>query len=204
LARYGLSLITAPTVEPILLDEAKVQCGVAADVSYHDDALRMSIEAARQKVEADTGRALISQTWDLSLDCFPTGLDAIYIPKAPVSAITHIKYYDTSNVEQTLATTYYKTLLTREPAEIRLKYQQAWPFIYSEAAVVTVRFVAGYGASYQSVPDGLRRAMLLLISTWFENPSATITGTIQTEAEFAYKALVANYTVGDEFHCYAR
>jgi uncharacterized phiE125 gp8 family phage protein len=196
MAQYGLSLITAATSEPIQLDEAKVQCGVAADVSYHDDALRMSIEAARQKVEADTGRALISQTWDLSLDYFPAGLDAIYIPKAPVSAITHIKYYDTSNVEQTLATTYYKTLLSREPAEIRLKYQQAWPFIYSEAAVVTVRFVAGYGSTYQSVPDGLRRAMLLLIHKDFD---ASIGDTEDT-----YRAMIATYTVGDEFHCYAR
>jgi uncharacterized phiE125 gp8 family phage protein len=196
MARYGLSLITAPTVEPILLDEAKVQCGVAADVSYHDDALRMSIEAARQKVETDTGRALINQTWDLSLDCFPTGLDALYIPKAPVSAITHVKYYDTSNVEQTLSASAYKTLLSREPAEIRLKYQQAWPFIYSEAAVVTVRFVAGYGASHQQVPDGLRRIMLLLIHKDFDTSIGDI--------EDRYRDLIAQYTVGDEFHCYAR
>jgi uncharacterized phiE125 gp8 family phage protein len=196
MARYGLSQFAAPAVEPILLDEAKVQCGVAADVSYHDDALRMSIEAARQKVETDTGRALINQTWDLSLDCFPTGLDAIYIPKAPVSAITHVKYYDTSNVEQTLSASVYKTLLSREPAEIRLKYQQAWPFIYSEAAVVTVRFVAGYGASYLSVPDGLRRIMLLLIHKDFDASIGDI--------EDRYRDLIAQYTVGDEFHCYAR
>jgi uncharacterized phiE125 gp8 family phage protein len=196
MARYGLSQFAAPAVEPILLDEAKVQCGVAADVSYHDDALRMSIEAARQKVETDTGRALINQTWDLSLDCFPTGLDAIYIPKAPVSAISSVKYYDTSNVEQTLSASVYKTLLSREPAEIRLKYQQAWPFIYSEAAVVTVRFVAGYGASYLSVPDGLRRAMLLLIHKDFDQAIGDI--------EDTYRAMIATFTVGDEFHCYAR
>ena len=196
MAQYGLALITAPTSEPIQLAEAKVQCGIAEDVGYHDDALRMSIEAARLKVETDTGRALINQTWDLSLDCFPTGLDAIYIPKSPVSSITHVKYYDTSNVEQTLATSVYKTIIAREPCEIRLKYQQQWPFIYSEAAVVTVRFVAGYGATYQSVPDGLRRIMLLLIHKDFDPSIGDI--------EDRYRDLIAQYTVGDEFHCYAR
>lgn len=203
MATYGLTLQTAPTLEPVSRAEAKVQVGIAEGVDYHDRYLDTLITAARQKVETDTGRALVNQTWDFVIDCFPLGLEAIYLPKTPLVSVTHVKYYDTSNVQQTLATSVYKTFTTREPGEIRLKYQQAWPFIYSEGGVVEVRFVAGYGST-ASVPAGIKQAMLLLVHNWFESPSATITGTIQTENSFAYQALINQYLVGDEFHCYAR
>jgi uncharacterized phiE125 gp8 family phage protein len=203
LALYGLALITAPTLEPLSLSDAKVQCGVAQEVSYHDDALTSWIVAARRKVETDTGRALVNQTWDMSLDCWPLGLEAIYLPKAPLVSVTSVKYYDTAAAEQTLATTYYKVIAAREPGEIRLKHAQSWPSLYSEASVITIRFVAGYGATAASVPDGLKAAMKLLIANWFENPSATITGTTQAATEFAYQSLIDGYLVGDEFHSYA-
>lgn len=204
MAIYGLTLQTAPASEPITLDEAKVQIGIANGITYHDRYIENLITAARQKVEIDTGRAMINQTWDFVFDCFPLGLDAIYLPKAPLSSVTHVKYYDTSNVQQTMATTVYKTLTTREPGEIRLKYQQAWPFLYSEAGVIEVRFVAGYGTTATSVPAGLRQAMLMLMGHWFNNREATITGTIQAANEFAYEALISQFLVGDEFHAYAR
>jgi uncharacterized phiE125 gp8 family phage protein len=204
MAQYGLTLTTAPAKEPVTLDEAKVQCGVAQEVGYHDAALKGWIAAARAKVEEDTGRALITQTWDLSLDCWPTGLTPIYLMKPPVSSVGSIKYYDTSNVEQTLSTNVYKVLTARQPCEVHLKYQQQWPSLYSEASVITIRFVCGYGTAETSVPDGLKAAMKLLISNWFNNPSATVTGTIQTTTEIAYQALINQFLVGDEFHCYAR
>lgn len=196
MASYGLSLQTAPTVEPLELSEVKVQCGVAPGVAYHDLALQSWITAARQKVEEDTGRALVNQTWELSLDCWPLGLCPIYLPKPPLSSVTSVKYFDTSNVEQTLATTVYKSVTSRQPGEIHLKQQQSWPSLYGEAAVITIRFVAGYGAAATSVPDGLKAAMKLLVHKWFDPAIGDI--------DPAYQALINQYLVGDEFHVYAR
>lgn len=202
---YGLTLVTAPTSEPLTLAEAKRQCGVADDINAFNEQIESLTKAAREKVETDTGRALMSQTWDYTFDLWPCGLEAIYLPMAPVSSITSLKYYDTSNVQQTLATTVYDNsrFLNREPAEIRLKNAQSWPALYGEAGAVTVRFVAGYSSIF-NVPESLKQAMKLLLKNWWDNPSATIVGTIQTENGFAYNALIDKWRLGDEFHQYGR
>lgn len=192
---YGITTVTAPAIEPVSLDEAAHACGLEVGSAYHEFDLKSLIQAAREKVETDTGRALITQTLDFTVDVFPCGLDAIYLPKNPVSSVTSLKYYDTSNVQQTLATTVYKTLLDREPAEIRLKYQQQWPSLYGEQGVITVRFVCGYGAAASSVPECLKWAMKLFMRAEYEQTPMN---------EDRYHALIARATVGDEFHCYGR
>lgn len=202
MAQYGLTLVTAPTIEPITTAEARLQCGIADDAAgYHDPKLLSLIKAAREKVETDTGRAVINQTWDYTFDLWPYGLEAIYIPKAPVSSITSVKYYDTSNAEQTLATSVYKTILNREPAEIRLKNAQSWPSVYGEPGVITVRFVAGYGAAVTAVPESLKAAMLLLVSDWFENRDGERPNSTSNRA---YDSLINKFLTGDEFHTYSR
>lgn len=198
MANYGLTLVTAPTSEPITLAEAKLQCGVADAVTFQDDAIRGLITAAREKVEADTGRALMSQTWDFTFDLFPYGMRALTLPKCPVSSVTSLKYYDQSNVQQTLSSTVYKTFLDREPPEIRLHYQQQWPFLYGEQGVITVRFVAGY-ATAADVPQGIVQAMMLLIQSWFEQA-----GGMTDVADRAYNALINRWRTGDEFTSYGR
>lgn len=202
MARYGLTLQTAPAIEPVTVPEANHQLGITGD--YHDPFVSSLITAARQTVEARTSRALINQTWDYTLDCFPTGLDPIYLPKAPLSSVTHVKYYDTSGVQQTLSTNTYKVLSAREPGEILLKYQQEWPYLYSEAGVIEIRFVAGYGAAASSVPAALKQAVLLLVTHWFNNREAVLIGSISKEIELSFEALCSQYLLADEFHEYAR
>ncbi len=204
MAQYGITLVTAPTLEPITSAEARLQCGIADDAAgYHDPNLIGLIQAAREKVETDTSRAIMAQTWDYTFDLWPRGLEAIHIPKSPVSSITSVKYYDQAGAQQTLSTSVYDGVrfLNREPGEIRLKYQQQWPFLYGERGAITVRFVAGYGATANLVPESLKSAMLLLVSDWFTNsdgerPTST--------TPRAYDALINKFTVGDEFHTYSR
>lgn len=195
MAIYSLATQTAATFEPVSLDEAKLQCGVAEDNEYFNTKLRDLIKGARQKVEADTGRALCTQTLDFTIDCWPYGLEPIYLPRSPVASITHVKYYDTTGSQQTLNTSVYKTLLSREPAEIRLKHSQQWPSLYGEPGVVEVRMVCGYAIT--AVPGVLKQAVLLQVHNMFD-PAAT------GDIEDAYRSMVATYSVGDEFHAYAR
>ena len=62
----SLTLLAAPAVEPVSLDQAKaaLRIGHAAD----DDRILHLIRAARQRLEAETGRAFIAQTWRESRD----------------------------------------------------------------------------------------------------------------------------------------
>ena len=80
----GLKLITAAGSEPITLAQLKAQCRV--DTSDDDAVLTLAIAAARAKAENYTGTAIISQTWEQTLDAFPEA--EIEILKPPVTSIT--------------------------------------------------------------------------------------------------------------------
>lgn len=168
-----LSLVTAPTVEPVTVEDAYTHLRLdTADVGGGDTAAEVTrkIAAARGQVERITRRALLSQTWDLYLDAFPAG--AIELPKPPLRSVTAITYKDTSGVWQTLAASAYVVSApagpTAERGQISLAYGQTWPSTYSEANVVKVRFVAGYGTTEESVPEDVRAAVLLVLGDLYE------------------------------------
>ena len=89
----GLTLITAPSAEPISVAEAKTSPSLNFSASTHDTDIGMLIEEARVKAETITRRAFITQTWELVLDGFPTG--GIVLPMPPLQSVASIKYIDT-------------------------------------------------------------------------------------------------------------
>lgn len=184
----ALSLVTAPATEPITLDEAKAHLRVS--ITDDDALITALIVAARERAEQETRRALITQTWDATGRYFP---GVIRLPKPPLISITHLKYFDTANVEQTLdAATFYKTAAPAgpdaSPGRISLRYGQVWPSVYAEEDVVTVRFVAGYGGT-ASVPQTIKQGMLLAIGHWYANRETAVVGTIVADLPLGSKAL---------------
>jgi uncharacterized phiE125 gp8 family phage protein len=73
----GLKVITAPTVEPVTLTEAKLHQRV--DLSADDDLITMWITSIREHAEHLTERTLAPATYLLYLDAFPC--DGIEIPR---------------------------------------------------------------------------------------------------------------------------
>ena len=65
----GLTLVTAPASEPVSLTEAKAH--LRLDSADDDSLITALIRSARETAEAHMRRALVSQTWRLSLDRFP-------------------------------------------------------------------------------------------------------------------------------------
>lgn len=187
-----LKLITPPAVEPVTSTEAKLHCRI--DTSADDTLITMLITAARRTVEADSGRALITQTWELVLDDFPTKT-YIKLPLPPLQSITHIKYYTnaTPTVESTFASTNY-VVSTDDPygGLIVLKDSASWPAITAplEKGAVRIRFICGYGLAV-SVPETYKQACLLLIGHWYENREAiAITGAVPKDIPLGYKSLI--------------
>jgi uncharacterized phiE125 gp8 family phage protein len=156
----GLRLITPAATYPVSLVEAKLQCRV--DGSDEDGLLNLYISAATSFVELYTGRAIVAQTWELVLDDFT---DAMLIGRGPVQSVTSVKYYDADEALQTLAADQYTLDNVSDPAWLIRPSGVTWPTVATGVNNVIIRFVAGYA----TVPDPIKAALLLTISSWFDN-----------------------------------
>lgn len=190
----SLKLITAPGREPVSLDDALSHCKI--EVS-DDDALVLGwITAAREQAENLTARAFITQTWELSLDAFPS---TIYLPRPPLQAVTWIKYIDSNGAQLTLATTEYKVDSVSEPARIVPAYGKVWPTIRPEINAVTVRFVCGYGEDSNAVPESIRNWMLLTVGSLSENRESLAVGELTALPSRFVDGLLDRYCVMQVF-----
>lgn len=182
----SLALSVAPTSEPILLDEAKRYLRVETDL---DNARITSLlRSARECVERISGRQLITATYTLKLDHFPSwdwcgsyyDWGRIVLPRPPVQSVTSIAYTDSNGSPQTLATSVYGLDTSTEPGRIYLKHGQQWPTVRGDVDGIVITYVAGY-TSAANVPEPFKEAMLVYIANRYENrgddPKKEIAGT---------------------------
>ena len=94
---YSLTQTVAPTSLPVSLDEARRH--LAIEDNSHDVALlEQYIPAAVHMFESQTGRQLISATWTLTLDSFPSSSTlGIKLPLGQFRFLTSIDYSTESN-----------------------------------------------------------------------------------------------------------
>lgn len=178
-------LITAPTIEPVTLTEAKEQ--VRRDDTAADTFLTTAIKAARGWVEDYLSRAVLTQTWRYAQDEWT---DEMILPRsAPLQSVTWVKYYDAAGVEQTLSSSVYLVDTMSEPGRIVLAPQQSWPTIQSRPLAVSVQYVCGWTAA-ADVPDQVKWAVRLKVAALDadrgDGPKAE-----QARAEDAAMALLA-------------
>lgn len=183
------TLKTAPTVEPVTLDEFKAHARITHD--SEDAMLAAYLMAARQWIEAYTQRSLVPQTWQLSM---PEWAERVWLPRAaPLSSVTHVKYYDASNVLQTWSSSNYLVPAFQEPALVQRLDTATWPSLYDRDDAVQIEYVTGYANG--ACPEALRLAVLTLATHHYENREAVMVGTISKEVEFSVTALCGPYRV---------
>lgn len=194
------TLVTAADGEPVSLDEARLHLKV--DIDDDDELIVNQIVAARTYLEEICGRAFMSQTFDYSIDGewpwvlnFERGTHerVIEIQKAPLASVTSVTYVDSAGVTQTLAADQYVVDGAGSIGRIYPAYGVYWPSVRCQNRAITVRFVAGYGAS-DAVPQALKQALLLLVSHWFVNREPVTTGIAPT-LPMTIDALIAPYRV---------
>jgi uncharacterized phiE125 gp8 family phage protein len=185
-------LITHPPMEPVTIDAARQHCRI--DGTADDVLVGALIVAARQHVEAVTGRALVTQTWELRIPHFE---ERIELPKAPVISVTSVTYIDPAGATQTLDASNYQLLAGggsfAQPPALVEAYDRTWPSTRGHHEDVRIRYSAGYGAP-SAVPAGLRQVMLLLIAHLYENREATAPVALQA-LPLGVTALVSPYVV---------
>lgn len=179
----GLVVDTAPTQEPVTLQEVKEYLRV--DDATDERVVRPFIESARRFCEEHTGRALMTQTLILYIDAVQdmdnplwegmrTGpylnyyKNYIVLPRAPVTSVTHIKTYDDSDTESTFAASNYYVDSAREPARVVLRTGETFPTALRVANAIEVKYVTGYTSQY-SIPEPIRLGILQHIAYLYEH-----------------------------------
>jgi uncharacterized phiE125 gp8 family phage protein len=162
-----LKLKTAPTVEPISLDEAKLHLKV--DGADDNALITALITTARQLAERETGRAFITQTWQMYLDAAPAEIE---IPKPPLQSVTAITVIDDEGAETVVSDTLYDVDASQNsPGRVKLKSWCSWP-THREFASFIIEFKAGYGDAATDVPETLKQGILQLVAHLYENRGA--------------------------------
>lgn len=190
----GLTLQSAPATEPITTAEAKSHLRV--DTADEDPYIDTLVASARRWVEQVCNRALVTQTWDWTLDRFPMdGALLIRLPLAPVSAITSVTYLNADGDSTVWGSSNYVLAGSDIPPRLALAPNAQWPSTESgRINAVTVRLVAGYGDA-SDVPEDIKHAIKLLVAQMYTHRAPEITGTIVSRVQFAVNALLAPYRI---------
>lgn len=161
----SFSLVSPPETEPVSLAEAKAHARIDDD---SDDALIATlIAAARQWAEGATGRAFITQTWQLSLDA-PRSR-AIFLPRPPLQRVLSLAFFDDADTPHAWPAESAFVDTSREPGRLVLRSGAAWPSPLRATNGFKITYVAGYGDDAASVPQPIRLAILELVTAWHQN-----------------------------------
>lgn len=153
---------TAPAVEPVTVAEVKAQLRIGHD--SEDDLLDGLIRAAREEVEVRTGLALLSQNWRLAMDRWPH-FGRIALLRYPVIEILSVTVYGTEGEASLVDPSTYEADLASRPTRL---YFLTRPVPSRILNGIEIDFSAGFGADAGTVPEGLKRAILVLVAHWYE------------------------------------
>lgn len=181
----AFNLVTPPAVEPVLLADAKQQARI--DTTADDALVSSLIAAARQWVEQYIGRALITQTWQMTIDTWPvaslpfwdgeregpvTVLENpgyILLPRPPLVTVNSVTYYDNSDNATIWPSSNYFVDTIHTPGRLCLRLGSVWPVPMRLTNGIVIQYAAGYGADGSSVPEAIKTAIRQIVAHWYEH-----------------------------------
>ena len=175
-----------------LFTTAEAKDFLKVDTTADDTLIDNLIKAATQSCEEYTNQyfldTLVTQYSD-------NWLEVYRLYKSPVSTLTHIKYYDSTDTLQTLTASNYILDNVSKPARIGLAVDGKLPTLADRINAVEVKYTVGYGENSTDVPDGIKQAVLLTIGNWYENRQTVITGRTATELPLSSQYLLNQYKI---------
>jgi len=176
------------------LDAVKVHLRVVG--ASEDAALTLIALAATDALQDYLGCAFTTTTYLWTRDAFapgrsptddfwyedrPSGPRApvyLKLPFGPVQSVTHIKYLDDAGVLQTWSPSNYQ--LDTFYGRVAPVPGAVWPTPARDRfSAVQIQFVAGFGATFTSIPARVTLGLYMLIGHWFENREELQTFTLQ-------------------------
>jgi len=178
---------TATTFTDTIAD-ASLGVGAPVTNTTGDPLLLAFIRAAREYAERRIHHALVTQTWRLSLDCFPCG-DTIELPIAPLQSVESFRYANSAGALVDVDADDYTVDTDASPGRIVRAFSTAWPAARVQRNAVVITFRAGFGDAPASVPSSITAGMKLLIGHWYENREAVNIGNIVNTIPMSVDAL---------------
>lgn len=179
---YNIEVVTAATTYPVSTSELKTHLGISH--SDHDTMLEDIIAAATNLAEVETWQVMGSRTLRMNLDCF----EDTVIPRYPISAISSVKYYDTSNVLQTMSTYDYDYDISSFPARIHFR---SIPSTYNRMNAIQVNFTAGH-STISTVEKGIKQAIKMIAADMYDQRGSLVHGA-SSMAIINYRNLLAAF-----------
>lgn len=191
---YIANRTSDPATGSITLREAKSH--LLQDSGDQDVYINNLIKAADDFIESELCKALITQTWTVSVPG-PAVNGWLVLPVNPVIALTTLKYYDSDDVLTTLPNGDFFLYKTEDLAYLRPNTGVSWPNTYDRPDAIEVVFTAGFGDS-DAIPASIKHAVKLVIGDWFEHRASAIVGTPSVSAYMVgtVDRLISNYKIG--------
>jgi uncharacterized phiE125 gp8 family phage protein len=172
-------LLTAPTAEPVTVNEAKAALRI--DDTRFDALLPGLIASARAVAEQETGRQLVAQIWRTELADWPADTDIIAIHRATACAIT---YWDGATFVSLAGAGYVfaPDSTTGNGTSLAPAVGSSWPTLGDVAIGPRVRIdlTAGVAAaSASAVPAGIQTFITALVGQIIQSPELTATAAVQ-------------------------
>ena len=179
------------------------------------------IAAARRTAEFGyLHRALIEQTWQLTLNDFPRdavrdftnpignvtygtlngtrvkitdGLE-IHLPMPRLIAVESIGFVDENGNDQTLSTDDYVVSQSDDDPFLEPS-GDAWPDTTEGPGAVTITYRSGYGDSVDDIPHDIRAALLLLTADLYRNRESQVDIAVELRPNVTVQNLLKPYAV---------
>lgn len=155
----SIEVVTAPTSEPVTVDEAKRAAKV--DYTEEDTLVASWIKQAREEVETDASICLMPQTIRFHLDYFPAW--EVPLRRYPLNAVSSITYADMNGTTITLSASLYRFDSTTNPPRVEPAYAYTWPVAREQSQSVKITCTAGY-TSASLVPEIAKQAIRLRVA----------------------------------------
>tara|TARA_R110001632_G_scaffold142795_1_gene258749 strand:- start:2 stop:655 length:654 start_codon:yes stop_codon:yes gene_type:complete len=184
----GSVIVTQPAIEPVTAAEFKAQ---VRDDGLTDAEALAWVTTARAYIEEMNNFAIITQTWKLALDRWPSGREKwwdgvrqgsrtelygpssfsdVPLPRYPLQSITSVTTFDTgNNATAVTVADVFNVDTYRTPGRLALRSGQTWPIALRETNAIVIDYAAGYGSAAGDVPAPIKQGILLMAASLYEN-----------------------------------
>jgi uncharacterized phiE125 gp8 family phage protein len=164
-ANRVFSITSGPAVEPVTTDEVKLFARI--DGSEEDSLISSFITAVRGAIEQYTWRALIEQSWRMSIDWWP-GIE-VELPRAPLLSVDGVYTVDEEDTRTEYDADNYYVMTVAEPGKLVIK-DGATPPTNEDRQVggFQIDFTCGYGSVATLVPEQLKLAIKMWATVVYE------------------------------------